>query len=254
MDASKIHFMWWQGRLEMPELFQKTVRLWKELNPESTIIVWDEAGVMDFVRSRFPDFVDIFDGMPGTTEGAKTIKKCDLARMLILYTYGGVYADCDLEPINSIDSLLSSGVIYDRYAVDTQKLPKIASQDDLPEDPELILSREYFKIDTVGRGVANGIILAKESSQVIRRFIYEHALKSDNRVLDYMGTWAWTRHLREFIKSNPDQSRVVILPPYYFLWSDQAMKQKPPHYTISKHHGSATNSWGDKSDPHYYLV
>lgn len=83
----------------MPELAQKCIASWKKYLPDYEIKEWNE---------------DNFDVniIPYTAEAYKAKKYAfvsDYARFWILYKYGGIYFDTDVEVIRPIDDIISKG-------------------------------------------------------------------------------------------------------------------------------------------------
>lgn len=93
-----IHYCWF-GRGPLPELAQKCIASWKKYLPDYEIKEWNE---------------DNFDVniIPYTAEAYKAKKYAfvsDYARFWILYQYGGIYFDTDVEVIRPIDDIISRG-------------------------------------------------------------------------------------------------------------------------------------------------
>lgn len=93
-----IHYCWF-GRGPLPELAQKCIASWKKYLPDYEIKEWNE---------------DNFDVniIPYTAEAYKAKKYAfvsDYARFWILYRYGGIYFDTDVEVIRPIDDIIEKG-------------------------------------------------------------------------------------------------------------------------------------------------
>ena len=93
-----IHYCWF-GRGPLPELAQKCIASWKKYLPDYEIKEWNE---------------DNFDVniIPYTAEAYQAKKYAfvsDYARFWILYRYGGIYFDTDVEVIRSIDDIIERG-------------------------------------------------------------------------------------------------------------------------------------------------
>lgn len=93
-----IHYCWF-GRGPLPELAQKCIASWKKYLPDYEIKEWNE---------------DNFDVniIPYTAEAYKAKKYAfvsDYARFWVLYKYGGIYFDTDVEVIRPIDDIISKG-------------------------------------------------------------------------------------------------------------------------------------------------
>lgn len=93
-----IHYCWF-GRGPLPELAQKCIASWKKYLPDYEIKEWNE---------------DNFDVniIPYTAEAYQAKKYAfvsDYARFWILYKYGGIYFDTDVEVIRPIDDIVERG-------------------------------------------------------------------------------------------------------------------------------------------------
>ena len=93
-----IHYCWF-GRGPLPELAQKCIASWKKYLPDYEIKEWNE---------------DNFDVniIPYTAEAYQAKKYAfvsDYARFWVLYKYGGIYFDTDVEVIRPIDDIISKG-------------------------------------------------------------------------------------------------------------------------------------------------
>ena len=93
-----IHYCWF-GRGPLPELAQKCIASWKKYLPDYEIKEWNE---------------DNFDVniIPYTAEAYQAKKYAfvsDYARFWILYQYGGIYFDTDVEVIRPMDDIIERG-------------------------------------------------------------------------------------------------------------------------------------------------
>ena len=93
-----IHYCWF-GRNPLPELAQRCIASWRKFLPDYEIKEWNE---------------DNFDVniIPYTAEAYKQKKYAfvsDYARFWILYRYGGIYFDTDVEVIRPMDDIIARG-------------------------------------------------------------------------------------------------------------------------------------------------
>lgn len=98
MIPKVIHYCWF-GRNPLPPLAEKCIASWRKFLPDYEIKEWNE---------------DNFDVniIPYTAEAYAAKKYAfvsDYARFWILYNYGGVYFDTDVEVIKSMDGILAAG-------------------------------------------------------------------------------------------------------------------------------------------------
>lgn len=93
-----IHYCWFGGH-PLPKNAKKCIRSWRKFFPDYEIKEWNESN---------------FDiNFCSYTREAAAAKKwafvSDVARFVILYQYGGVYFDTDVEVIRPMDDLLEKG-------------------------------------------------------------------------------------------------------------------------------------------------
>ena len=98
MIPKVIHYCWF-GRNPLPKLAKKCIASWKKFFPDYEIKEWNE---------------DNFDVniIPYTREAYAAKKYAfvsDYARFWILYHYGGVYFDTDVEVIKPMDDIIEKG-------------------------------------------------------------------------------------------------------------------------------------------------
>lgn len=97
-----IHQTWRSDKL--PSIFQKIYDRNKELNPGFEFKLWSHSpgppDIDNFLEKEYPDLYDIYKK---TKYG---VQKADIARLAILYHYGGVYFDLDMLCIKQIAELI----------------------------------------------------------------------------------------------------------------------------------------------------
>ncbi len=81
---------------EVPLIMKDYVDSWIIKNPEYEYKFFDDEDILEFLRNDFPKY---YEGYNMIKYGAS---KADLWRYLIIYKYGGVYADMDCQCINSL--------------------------------------------------------------------------------------------------------------------------------------------------------
>ncbi len=98
MIPKVIHYCWF-GHNPLPALAKRCIESWKKYLPDYEIKEWNEDNFN----------VNI---IPYTSEAYKAKKYAfvsDYARFWILYHYGGVYFDTDVEIIKNMDSIIDNG-------------------------------------------------------------------------------------------------------------------------------------------------
>ena len=95
MIPKKIHYCWFGGN-PLPELAIRCIESWKKYCPDYEIIRWDESNY-DVTKNKY---------MYQAYENKRWGFVPDYARLDIIYNYGGIYLDTDVELLNSLDDLL----------------------------------------------------------------------------------------------------------------------------------------------------
>lgn len=93
-----IHYCWFGGN-PLPELAQKCIASWKQYLPEYEIKEWNEQ---TFDVKRIPYTREAY-------RAGKYAHVSDYARFWILYHYGGLYFDTDVEVIRPLDDIIADG-------------------------------------------------------------------------------------------------------------------------------------------------
>ncbi|RLV95010.1 Initiation-specific alpha-16-mannosyltransferase [Spathaspora sp. JA1] len=94
---------------DFPEGFKNHHDTWVENSPEYEHFVKTNAECDDLVAEIYadiPEIVHAYNIMP------KTILKCDFSRYLLLFAYGGIYADIDTTMLKPIRKWFSSKSVY----------------------------------------------------------------------------------------------------------------------------------------------
>lgn len=98
MIPKVIHYCWF-GKNPLPQLAVKCIESWKKYLPEYEIKEWNEdnfdVNMIPYTREAY--------------EAKKYAFVSDYARFWILYNYGGLYFDTDVEVIKPLDDIIASG-------------------------------------------------------------------------------------------------------------------------------------------------
>ena len=90
-----IHYCWF-GETSIPEEQQRFIRGWQEQCPDFEIIKWDESNY-DVKKNKY---------MKKAYEEGRWGFVPDYARKDIIYSYGGIYLDTDVEIVRNMEELL----------------------------------------------------------------------------------------------------------------------------------------------------
>ncbi|MGM9947033.1 glycosyltransferase family 32 protein [Floccifex sp.] len=98
-DIPKVIHYCWFGNNPLPELARKCIDSWKKFCPKYEIKEWNETNFD----------VNICEYTRGAYNEKKWAFVSDYARFWIIYNFGGIYMDTDVELIASIDDLIETG-------------------------------------------------------------------------------------------------------------------------------------------------
>lgn len=133
-----IHYCWF-GKKEIPDKYKVCMESWHKFCPDYRIIEWNEDNY-DVTKNRY---------MKCAYESKKWAFVPDYARLDIVYNYGGIYLDTDVELVQNIDDLLFqngfAGFETENYVAlglgfgAVEKLPIIKEMRDMYDDIDFIL-------------------------------------------------------------------------------------------------------------------
>lgn len=130
-----IHYCWFGGN-PLPQLALKCIESWKKYFPDYEIKEWNE------------DNFDV-DIIPYTSDAYKHKKYAfvsDYARFWILYNYGGIYFDTDVEVIKPMDDIIKRGPFMGMEKTASEDSAGIAPGLGLGCNPGLGLLKELLEM------------------------------------------------------------------------------------------------------------
>lgn len=101
MIPKKIHYCWF-GRGELTAKAKKCIESWKKYCPDYEIIEWNEDN-FDIYQNEYTKKV---------YNEKKYAFLSDYVRLKVVYEYGGVYLDTDVEIIKPLDNLLDNKAYF----------------------------------------------------------------------------------------------------------------------------------------------
>lgn len=206
-----IHYCWF-GKGELPNLAKKCIESWKEYCPEYEIIQWDESN-FDINSNRY---------VKEAYEAKKYAFVSDYVRLYVLYNYGGIYMDTDVEVLKPLDYFLDNKAFSGFETKETLTTSIIGS----------IRKNEFFKLllsyyDDKRFIADNGKYDMTTNVEIITKYCLKYGLKTNNEIQSING--------------------FVLYPIEYFSPKDyNTGKIKLTKNTYTIHHFSA--SWINKSD------
>ena len=95
-----IHQIFFQGEAAAPKKYRRYHQTVLKNHPNWKHYFWDEEKSRNFLKEKYPWFLETYDSYP------YMIQRCDAIRYFILDYYGGFYIDMDVECLKPLDSLL----------------------------------------------------------------------------------------------------------------------------------------------------
>ena len=86
--TSIIHVIWTTS--EVPRRWSRSSKSWPSMNPKFIHCLWNHSELETFVADEYPWLLPTYVSYP------YVIQRCDVARYLLLYRYGGTYVDLDV--------------------------------------------------------------------------------------------------------------------------------------------------------------
>lgn len=178
-----IHYCWF-GRNALPPLAVKCINSWKKFFPDYEIIEWNE------------DNFDV-NVIPYTQEAYASKKYAfvsDYARFWILYKYGGLYFDTDVEVIRPMDDIIQKGPFM---GCETNYLKKgataiaVAPGLGLGVNPGLGLYKEILDLYATLHFIENGVLNETTVVQYITEILYKKGLLNVNKIQNCAGVWIY---------------------------------------------------------------
>ncbi|MBO7427283.1 MAG: glycosyl transferase [Paludibacteraceae bacterium] len=220
-----IHYCWF-GHNPLPELAVRCIESWRKFLPDYEIKVWNE---------------DNFDvNMVSYTKEAYAQKKyafvSDYARFWILYNFGGLYFDTDVEIIKPMDAVIDRG-------------PFMGCEQDYMPTPNGTIARGNGVAVNPGLGIGAeaGLPLYKEILDNYTKIQFLHADGSLNlkTVVAYTTELLISKGLE--VKSDTQcVEGIYIYPKEYFGPKDYLTNEvNVTENTLTIHHYNA--SWRDQS-------
>ena len=180
-----IHYCWF-GHNPLPPLAIKCINSWKKYMPDYEIKEWNE---------------DNFDVniIPYTQEAYQAKKYAfvsDYARFWILYKYGGIYFDTDVEVIKSLDDIIARGPFMgcEKDGATGGGTLAVAPGLGLGVNPGLGLYKEILDIYAALRfNLPDGSLNLKTVVQYTTDVLRKHGLEDVNQVMEVSGIWIYPK-------------------------------------------------------------
>ena len=177
MIPKTIHYCWF-GHNPLPPLAVKCIESWRKFLPDYEIKEWNE---------------DNFDVniIPYTAEAYKAKKYAfvsDYARFWILYHYGGIYFDTDVEVIRPMDDIIERGPFM---GCETDAKPGVNPGLGLGVNPGLGLYQEILDMYAEEVFVWEGLGKTKTVVELTTELLLRRGLKNEPGIQNVDGVWIY---------------------------------------------------------------
>lgn len=104
----------WIGPNPLPPAYEEYGQRWADLNPGWTVRMWTEQDVEDMglANQRIWDHIKAHGGVSSIAHSyaaARATQMADVAGYEIVHRFGGVYVNCDMEPLRPLADLAAGG-------------------------------------------------------------------------------------------------------------------------------------------------
>lgn len=208
-----IHYCWFGGK-DLPESAKKCIESWERYFPDYEIRQWNEKNFDVFICKYAEE----------AYKAGKWAFVSDYARFWILYNYGGIYFDTDVEVIKNFGEIIEKGNFMGCEAPSDQIVSGASKKSGINVAPGL------------GLGANAGLGLYKEILEEYNHLYFDQSKTVVNYVTDLLKRKGFVGNGKiEYIDS------IYIYPPEYFcpmnyFSGEMAITEK----TYSIHHYSMT--------------
>lgn len=218
-----IHYCWFGGN-PLPEYAKKCINSWKKYCQGYEIKEWNESNFniecCEYVKQAYAK--------------KKWAFVSDYARFWILYNYGGLYFDTDVELIKSIDSLVEFGPFmgYEAYC-----------------DIEYLNPNHEFLINPgLGLGATKGMLLYKEIIDYYnkQKFLFDDGTVNTNTVVERISFLLKNKGVMLDGKLTKIDSLTIYPEDYFCPLNYSNGKMNITENTVSIHHYET--SWQSRKD------
>ena len=79
--------------------------------------MWNLSKCIKLIKDHYPEYLSLWNDF------TIPIQRADFIRYCILHKYGGIYIDCDIHPLKSLDTLFRKDYFFVTWHDDKKKLP-----------------------------------------------------------------------------------------------------------------------------------
>ena len=185
MIPKTIHYCWF-GRNPLPKSAVKCINSWRKFFPDYEIKEWNED---NFDVNMIPYTADAY-------AAKKYAFVSDYARFWVLYHYGGVYFDTDVEVISSMDDIICRGAFMgiEVPAGVNMRHPMVAPGLGVAvEAGHEIYKRALEHYEKTSFVVKDGVILHESIVPLTTRLLIEYGMEPNDDMQEVSGIWIYPK-------------------------------------------------------------
>ena len=239
MIPKVIHYCWF-GRNPLPESAVKCINSWRKYFPDYEIKEWNEdnfdVNIIPYTKEAY--------------EAKKYAFVSDYARMWILYHFGGLYFDTDVEVIKPMDDIVKRGPFMGiEVDANREEYQQVNPGLGLGVNPGLGLYKEildyyaplHFKSSD---GSLNQVTIVKHTTNVL----IENGLKQTNELQLVAGVWIYPRDFFNPLDDNTGELQITENTRSIHWYTKTWLKKRNPVRTwlvrrIHRYFGNDSLSW-----------
>nr|WP_255408012.1 glycosyltransferase [Lactobacillus johnsonii] len=236
-----INYFWFGGK-DLPPKVKKCIKSWEKYCPDYELKLWNETNFdincCSYVREAY--------------DSKKWAFVSDYARFWVLYNYGGIYLDTDVELIKSLDNIIKNGPFF---ALETEEYDSVNPGVGMASQKKNVFYKEvlddyenshYLTKD----GIPNNTPVGKR----VARLLKEYGLSSNNsegiQVVDgiYIYPAEYFCPLNYFTGELHITDKTVAIHHFQASWLSESEKK---YHKISQH---VTKLFGKRAGEKFEMI
>lgn len=97
----------WLGPTVMPDKYLLYGQMWRELNPDWIVHDWTEDELPPLLNREVYDYIGTHHGEEHLNPVSVATQRADVVAYELIWRYGGLYVNCDIQPIRPLDVILA---------------------------------------------------------------------------------------------------------------------------------------------------
>lgn len=241
----KIIHQTWKTK-ELPVNFSKYSSTWKDLHPDWDYRLYDDNDCLEFVQKYFQEFLQTYMQLP------TPVMKADMFRYMIVYHYGGLYADIDAEALKPFDNLVDKN---DKMIVGVE-----IDFDNLAFSEFNPLYKKYYKKHNIKKQYVQYVFLSEPKNPVLSEILQhiKENLQNSSHTTSHENTFLLTGPaiFSHVVHKNLDKIKVLDVKKFNGVESIIGRYifgvNNPSKENYMLHHEAA--SWKNRDDIVYTLL